>query len=265
MDQLLTYMTNTEGMYNADGSVNYDAEVTVRDTYFYNSGIFSIAFECAFNGPYMINGSPISTSKSDMGQLIQSMAGSLFGLYPSDIGGTSYPVHLTLEGDTKFYDYKTVDSIDMTGLIYENISTLMSSLGIEGMENFSLDNIFRIKELAEQVTRSNGSLYTNEDGNYLNTAIIWYGGGRNLSSVTDNTTTGYSYSSETELDMASTYWWASDYKMEISGIDLLAVLNRAVLAVTGSESFKCITNGRLSGTGIPDLFGEVPQFSDLLD
>ncbi len=266
MNQVLEYCTNTEGMYNGDGSLNYDAEIRVRDTYFYNSGIFSIAFECAFNGPYMVNGSPISTTKSSTwSSLMQSLGTALFGQYPSDIGGTSYPVHLTLEGDTKFYDFKTVDSIDMTGLIYENISSLMTSFGVSGLEDFSLDDIFRIKELAHSISSANGTLYTNEDGSYLNTAVIWYGGGVNLSTLTDNTTTGYSYSEEIELDMTPTYWWENDYSLEFGGVDLLAVMNRAVLAVTGSNPFKYVSNGQVVSGQVPELFGEVPQFSDLLD
>ena len=51
-------LDNVVGIINEDSSINYDGSITFKDTSFYNSGIFSIALESSFNGPYLYNGYP---------------------------------------------------------------------------------------------------------------------------------------------------------------------------------------------------------------
>lgn len=168
-----------------DNSVEgrYDGDMTINDSYFYKSGIASIALETAFNGPYLYSNSP-------------SIIGQIFGLLSDDktskplvpysaknVSGTSYPVKVNLTGKTTFFDYKTIDKIDLSGLIAENISTFATSaagdLGISGEINrkITIDDIFPIKNVLSKKT---GDYLT---AGQINIPIAYYGGGLNLSTV----------------------------------------------------------------------------------
>ena len=47
----------------------------------------------------------------------------------------------------------------------------------------SIDNLFKFKDVLKKSAESNGYLYKINDKNYLNTAVVFYGGGLNSSDV----------------------------------------------------------------------------------
>ena len=261
LDEIQKGLDNYSGIINDDGSVNFDAHVTINDTYFYNSGIYSIAFESAFNGAYLYNGMP---------SLVKTLA-SFFGITPNDIGGTSYPVELTLSGDTRFYDWKDVDSIDSNSLIESNFAAYIGQVGGSSSElsNLSIDTFFPMKAILKQYCINNGLAYreSNSDGStsyYVNRPVAWYGGGYNGSVLINNINENeyFSFSDNIEVDIA---------KDILHGINVgrsnellsASTLAKCVLAAIGSHSFQFITNGAISNNEKPILFDEVPSYLDL--
>ncbi len=140
---------------------NFDSTATVKNTYFHTSGVFCIAMDTHFAGDYLYNRS----------SRIRNMA------------ATSYPSHLTLEGDVRFYDWKSVDGLDS--------STLISAGVAEDGRDFS--GIFNISQIIQSYydrdMAAGGEGYVSDmilvkDGKkYVHGGIAYYGGGRNLSEV----------------------------------------------------------------------------------
>ena len=56
-------------------------------------------------------------------------------LEPSNVSGASYPVSLNITGDTRFYDYKQTDKLDLSGLINENISNKVAFRSVDKKSN----------------------------------------------------------------------------------------------------------------------------------
>ena len=261
LDEIQKGLDNYSGIINDDGSVNFDAHVTINDTYFYNSGIYSIAFESSFNGAYLYNGMP---------SLVKTLA-SIFGITPNDIGGTSYPVELTLSGDTRFYDWKDVDSIDSNSLIESNFAAYIGQLGGSSSElsNLSIDTFFPMKAILKQYCINNGLAYreSNSDGStsyYVNRPVAWYGGGYNGSVLINNINENeyFSFSDNIEVDIVKdilhgiNVGWSNDLLSA-------STLAKCVLAAIGSHSFQFITNGAISNNEKPILFDKVPSYLDL--
>ena len=261
LDEIQKGLDNYSGIIKDDGSINYDSHVTINDTYFYNSGIYSIAFESSFNGAYLYNGMP---------SLVKRLA-TIFGITPSDIGGTSYPVELTLTGDTRFYDWKDVDSIDSSSLIESNFAAYIGQLGGSSSElsNLSIDSFFPMKAILKQYCINNGLVYTETDTDnkahyYVNRPVAWYGGGYNGSKLINNIDNNeyYSFSDNIEVDIASDILHGTNvpWSNELLSMSTLA---KCVLAAIGSHPFQFITNGKISNNEKPILFDEVPSYLDL--
>ena len=262
LDEIQKGLDNYSGIINDDGSVNFDAHVTINDTYFYNSGIYSIAFESAFNGAYLYNGMP---------SLVKTLA-SIFGITPNDIGGTSYPVELTLSGDIRFYDWKDVDSIDSSSLIESNFAAYIGQLGGSSSElgDLSIDTFFPMKAILKQYCINNGLAYreSNSDGSasyYVNRPVAWYGGGYNGSVLINNINENeyFSFSDNIEVDIAKDILHGINvgWSNELLSASTLA---KCVLAAIGSHSFQFIANGAISNNEKPILFDEVPSYLDLV-
>ena len=265
-------LDNYQGIVNSDGSVNYDAHVTINDTYFYNSGIFSIALESSFNGAYLYNGMPL---------LVNTLA-TYFGITPSEVGGTSFPIELTLSGDTRFYDWKDIDMIDATSLIEENFSTYLEQIGGSGdfgdidgdFANLSIDSFFPMKSILKQYCIDNDLAYqiTDQDNKthyYVNRPIAYYGGGYNGSRVINNIENNeyYSYSDEIIVDIVK---YVIEHDTTISSGELtdllsLSTLAKCVIVAIGSHPFKFVTNGKIINNQEPVGFDEAPRVSDLID
>ena len=224
--------------------------IEVKDTYFSNSGLFSIAFNSLFNGPYLYNGSP-----SFVKELINSLGVNSF---PNSVGGISYPVKLTIKGDTRFYDYKDINSIDASVLIEENLSTLMNEFFDS---KITIDHFFPIKELLRRYVTNENHRYSYEKDNkeYINPIICYYGGGKNYSSIDFEEITTNNFSEEIDINFA---------KACLTGDGLLPsdnraapLLSRCIPMAAGTNNFRFITNGSYSS--IPYLFNEHPNINDL--
>lgn len=280
-------LDNTRGIVDEDGSINYDAHVRVKDTSFSSSGVYSIALDSMFNGGYLYAGYPSA---------IKSLVGSTqFAQYiqaPDKIGGTSYPVELTIEGDTKFYDWKDLSTIDTSTLINENISA-MAKLIIQQIPslsdyadfldqfNLNIDDYFPIKAILLEQAEAKGMVYQeeNEKGemvNYINTSLIWYGGGLNLSSASTSgvTSTDNNFEGEVDLDMVDAYVYGKHIGESLSPLQeeqpdvynlamrLVSTIATAIACVTGSHDFKAIGDVLQAGE-TPSLYGKVPSIEEL--
>ncbi len=155
-------------------------EITFEDCMFYQSGIFSIGIDTLFNGPYMYNGSPV--------QAILAFLDSQGGVTPHNIAGTNYATRVNLVGDTNFFDYKTIDQVNLGCLIdmtnfNETINMLL--LGMAGVESepLTIDDFFPVKTIIANIAEERGLYYTEDGKDYFATPYVMYGGGKNLSFV----------------------------------------------------------------------------------
>ncbi len=233
---------------DTDTNSGYAANITVNNTFFGRSGVFSVAFESMFNGPLLYGGIPTMLTK-------------LLGSYlnaplPEKVGGTSRPVHLTLKGDTRFYDWKDIDSIDVSALIDENISRTLNQMGY-GNKNVTIDDIFPMKSALKKESQAKDLIYTKDDKSYVNTAIAYYGGGMNNSSIDIESDTTYnSYSDETIVSLL-------DETIENNkGGGLSSLFVDCVIVTIGTHPFRFITNGSEEKTS-PRLFDQVPAIDGL--
>ncbi len=233
---------------NEKDSGEYAANITVKNTFFGRSGVFSVAFESMFNGPLLYGGIPTMLTKL-LGSYLNSPL-------PEKIGGTSKPVQLTLKGDTRFYDWKNIDSIDVSSLIEENISRTLNQMGY-GNKNVTIDDIFPMKSALKKESNKKGLVYQKDDVSYLNTAIAYYGGGENNSTVNIESDTTYnSYSSETEVSLL-------DETIENNkGGGLSSLFVDCVIVTIGTHPFRFITNGNEEKNN-PILFDQVPAIDGL--
>jgi hypothetical protein len=173
------------------------------------------------------------------------------------VSGIAYPVELNISGDTRFYDYKELEKIELDGLIEENISEVASSLGFGGIE-IGLDTIFPLKSiLGQQASNMRATYRDAESGKtYVNIPIAFYGGGLNLSRVTFQ---GYQnskyFSGEAEVDLLDTYLNLTDSS---SFSTIKGLMLKTVITVSGVEpfSFYFVKEGY--------LYGEAPKMADLI-
>ncbi len=233
----------------------YMGSTQIVDCYFYQSGISSICMESLFNSSFLETASP-----SELSSAIET-----FGLapyIPTHVSGVSYPVRLNISGDTRFYDYKIAEYIELEGLMKENISGIANSFGvqIEGKE-VTIDTIFPLKKMMMDRASSLGAVYLNSDNGkrYINVPVAFYGGGVNLSTVTiDNYENKSSITAEVDvslLDSALSYKGSSDSG---TAAMLKALAIKTVVTVTGYEpfSFRFVKGGY--------LYGETPKVTDLI-
>ena len=163
-----------------DESVRKDfkGSTEIKDCAFERSGISCIALESLFNGPFLYSPDSPTNIAPFFAMLNNMLVGKDF--VPRNISGTSYPVKINLSGKTRFYDYKTWDEVDVSGLVNENISTLVKE--ILKRDGYGIDNIFPIKKLLKAQPYS----VDVEGVKKVNIPITYYGGGANYSQITTN-------------------------------------------------------------------------------
>ncbi len=250
MKQLLDVAQNALDNYEY---VSDPDHMVVNDVNFYNSGIFSIAFETSFNGGYLYSGLPTPI------QTVIQMLGS--SILPNMIGGTSRPVDLAIKGNTNFYDWKNLDTIDVSTIIDENISSMASSLAGKDI-NMSIDDYFPIKKMLKIILKEMGCIYEVDGKQYANTKIAYYGGGLNKSEwERDNLTGENDFSSDILIDLVD----ANIGNKYISDTWYVQIFAKAVLMATGTHPFKFVTNDKVTDNEVPALFGKAPQIKDLID
>lgn len=261
---LMGQFSNSKGMQESLQSIQnalndkskienaYKGEITVKDTYFYNSGIASIVFNTLFNGPFLYQGLPSLISEVFSMMSIEGKA--VVPFIPTKISGLSYPVKMNLEGSTKFFDYKSPSSLDISGLIKENISYIANE--VFGKDKvITIDTIFPIKTLLMNEINKLGYSHQGK----VNVPIAFYGGGLNLSYVNmDN------LENSSEFGNAISINFLDHYLTPSSGEDLMAmvkdVMLKCVTVVTGFEPFKFVC---MNGNGY--LYGENPSVLDLIN
>lgn len=255
-----------EALQNALNTIDEEQDpinVSVSNTLFYRSGVASISLETAFNGPFLYANSP-----SIIQQIFSMMPNevrNLIPLFASNVSGVSRPVHLSISGNTKFYDYKTADEMDLSGLIEENISSVFSQLGdlITVTRKVTIDDIFPLKPLLYRYAEQNGQVYSTNGKKYVSVPIAYYGGSINRSKVSCTVDDLSNYATEPlSLD------WISEYlsKQVSSSLDntnlslIKNMVQRMVTVVTGFENFKF---NCMLGNGY--LYNQAPNVSTLRD
>ena len=245
----------------------YKNEVNINDTLFYRSGIASVSLDTMFNGPFLYEASP--SYLTDTFSKISFESKPIVPLAPTEIGGISYPSLVNVEGNTKFYDYKDIKKMDITGLINENISVIAKDIFdsnediggmIDHIPEVNIDKIFPIKPMLEQKAGSKYS-YIQTKGDetikYVNVPFAYYGGGLNLTKVNySNIKASEVLSPELPIDLLDAYLDLKQSESLTSQAKNLML--KTVTTVTGFEPFKFVLTDN-SGY----LFGETPNVNEL--
>ena len=247
----------------------YHGTMTINNTYFYQAGLSCICFESLFNGPYLFTGSPtfINEAFSLVNDKFAMEEGKkIIPFTPSDVSGMSYPVSINVTGDTRFYDYKDVSKIDLNGLIKQNISAFGQMAGKD--VDVSIDAIFPLKQTLVQKAKEQGCITTDDEINYINIPVCYYGGGLNLSKITFESELNKKVKT-LNVDFAANYLNLPGLALNPNssiGIDtsnlsgILSVAKKCVVVTTGFEPFKfsLITNDDY-------LYSQSPNAADLID
>ena len=241
LEDLQALLNNETSIYDNNGNKKYVAKIEVKDTTFAESGMFSIAFETMFNGPFLYNG--LSYSVNNV------MVNTLQSVPPNSIGGTSMPVELTLSGNTQFDDWKKINDIDLTNLIEERISLFATQLGYD--LDVTIDDFFPLKQILQEIARD--SIYRDEEGNnWLNTMVAWYGGGLNLSDLVDNRDEKFDKGKHLTASILRHFNKYVSIENTDDPLALISgILARCVLFAIGFSSFQFVVNS--SGQQPPSI------------
>lgn len=244
--------------------------MTIDDCMFSQSGIASIGIDTMFNGSFLYNGTP-----SFVGLLMEGLS-SIQSIAGSNLAGMSYPVEVNITGNTKFYDYKTKEQMDISGLITENMSKIASNLPIDKdiLDELSIDKVFPMKSYLYSAASSQKATISKEGKTYINVPVAFYGGGLNLSTVNIDTLDSKSkMTGNFKVDLLDSYLnqpgATIDELLEILESEdsanfqkLMPVFKGLVLkcvtVVIGYEPFEFICYKS------DDLYGQVPQYYDLI-
>lgn len=225
-------LNNTSDYYDENNNLDYAAVININDSTLSESGIFSIAFESMFNGPFLYNGLSF-TIKSALGELLRSVM-------PTNIGGSSRPVKVILDGNTEINDWKKISDIDLTNLIEERLSLLFTQMGIES--NVTIDQFFPLKSILKDV--SSESIYKDSEGNeWLNTMVAYYGGGANLSKLEDERTNVGDKGKAVEVSLLrnfNKYVISGDFSDPMTMVP--TILSKCVLFAIGFNPFSFVVN-----------------------
>ena len=212
-----------------DTSSLIDGTMTINDSYFYKSGVASIALESAFNGPFLYSGVP--SALFDIYNQFDSNS-SLLPYVATRVSGTSYPVKITLTGKTRFFDYKDIDKMDLSGLILQNIAAIANSLG-QNVRDVTIDDIFPIRPIL--AAQSKDYACSSNGNTYLNVPIAYYGGGKNYS-IVDSSTLNNQFDGTISAELI-------DYYLNLpSSSNLMTqlkyIMQKCVSIVTGFNAFR---------------------------
>lgn len=245
----------------------YDGNINITDSLFYMSGIASIGLETMFNGPFLYNSSP-----GIIKQLFSSRGGSaasdIIPLFATNVGGTSLPIEINIYGKTKFYDYKKVDTIDLSGLILENISPIIQLLGKD--KKITIDDIFPLIKILRRYVENAGGLHRVKDDNgnwtsYVNIAVASYGGGNNLSKINFANNSEYINKITDPIPLSFLDEYMKDeYRSKLTEIDISQIsfsntLLKCVPVVTGFNPFM------FTCTRVGYLYNETPKVQTLIN
>lgn len=245
-------MSKLQNALNNKTSINnmYKATIVIDDTYFYNSGISAIALETMFNGPFLY--SPLPSMIPELFSMMSMEGKPVIPLTPTKVAGTSYPAKVDIVGNTRFYDYKDSSNIDLSGLLNENISVIAKEVFGKDKE-ITIDTVFPIKPVLLSEARKQKSIFIDNEIEYINIPIAYYGGGLNLSTVNLDL-----YHEKENFNEPIEINFLDDY-LSSSSSGLMGVMLKCVTIVSGFEPFKFVC---VKGNGY--LYGETPKVSDLI-
>ena len=157
--------------------------VVFENVIFEDAGIFSIALDSHFAGEALHNGSGY-------------LGGVLEGWY--GLAKTSYGAKITLKDDVRLYSWKTLDSIDSSTLIENNL----------GSDNSFAKVNFNVREILETSIANNPAysniIYKYNGNDYVHAGIAFFGGGKNYgvveNAITANEIVGYLQEYEVSFD-----------------------------------------------------------------
>lgn len=236
----------------------YDGSMVIKDTLFYKSGIASISLDSYFNGPFLYSAIP-STITGLLGMFEDSTTGvKLIPIIPEEISGPSYPVSVSLEGSTKFYDQKSIMDIDLNGLIDENMSEIATGTGMyDGERLITIDDVFPVKRMLVSEARQHIKTVNVEgvDKYYICLPIVKYGGGANLSTYDDSKLDSQFIKEDYNMSFLNSYLnlpVGDNFIGQMKNIIL-----KTVTTVTGYEPFvfSCAEQGH--------MYGLAPNISEL--
>lgn len=256
-----TMLSIDEALNDESRVSEYKGSMQINNTMFYRSGIASIALESYFNGSYLYAKSP-----SLIGQLFSMISYEdkpLVPLEPNNVSGLSYPVSVNISGNTRFYDYKDISTLDISGLISENISAIANSIFEEDIQKITIDHIFPIKGILNTEARNNNAIKSYNGSSYFNIPIAYYGGGLNNSVVTYE---GYDYAdtltSPLNVDLLD------NYIRMVSGDGLMGMMKtimvKTVTTVTGCEPFRFVLTSNDSRL-FDETINQAPNVSILIE
>jgi hypothetical protein len=159
------YQNNLEDSYFTE---NYlIADVTLKNSVLYKSGLFSVGMETHFSGP-----------------MLDGKFGYLSHENWRDLSATSFATALRLEGDVRFYDWKRLDEVDC--------STLIETLG--GADAYlTLDIAQMFQKINKLYPEKYADIYaTVNRRKYVHGGIACYGGGSNYANLDFSAYTGES-------------------------------------------------------------------------
>ena len=255
-DAMRTALVSIQAALNGTKDISNDfrGTATVKDCYFYRSGITAICMESLFSSAFLETG----TAPSLITDIFSSLASEGKSLVPytaTGVSGVAYPVKLKVTGDSRFYDYKEVGKIDLGGLMEENISSIANELGLyEG--TITIDDIFPLQSMIRQNATVVGGIHNEGGKSYYNIPVAYYGGGLNLSRVEMDVA---SSTSKVEVDLLGTYLNLKGSSGSGLFANLRGLMLKTVTSVTGFEpfAFHFVKDGY--------LYGETPNVSDLID
>ena len=134
-------------------------DIILKDTVFYGAGLFCVGFNTQFAG--------LALHGYDYGSYTFSTIGW------KRVAGTSYPARIRMQGDVRFYDWKEVNGVDSSTLV-EGDTSLLETIGLDL-------NVSNLLNKYNEEQPNNKVVYKFEGNDYINGAIVFYGGGKNYS------------------------------------------------------------------------------------
>lgn len=242
-------------LYDSSNNLIYKGKIDINDVYFYRSGVSSIGLDTMFDGAYLYASLP-GIIDTYLGKLETQKGNKLSNLLTKNTGGQAYPVEVNINGNTRFYDYKETDNIDISGLIAENMTSFAHAYDPSISVEINIDKIFPIKEKIISQAEKQGSIYKS-DKDYVCCAIAYYGGGNNHNKVTvDGAEVESHLNKEIKIDLLSEYVKLPETSATTTQVKYL--MQKTVTVAIGYSPFKfvCIKNDGY-------LYNEYPNVKDL--
>ena len=136
-------------------------DITLKDSVFLGAGLFCVGFDSQFAGLALHGYDYGSYNFSELGW--------------QRVAGTSYPARIKMQGDVRFYDWKEVGKIDSSTII-EGDQSILNLVGLD----LNVSNLLNKYNVAHP---GNNFIYKYEGKDYINGAVVFYGGGKNYSWV----------------------------------------------------------------------------------